>query len=141
MNKKRKIDDVLQSIFNLIQDAHNELDNSEKDNEVKNNLIIEKKSLININKDLIEEKLDINPKNRTGDWSNLEFKKIELNEVHNVKKDSESKKDNLRNNFSDDDVKRIFLDSLNNWQKKNLKNLTENIYQELIKESLKDRLK
>ena len=141
MNKKRKIDDVLQSIFNLIQDAHNELDNSEKDNEVKNNLIIEKKSLININKDLIEEKLDINPKNRTGDWSNLAFKKIELNEVHNVKKDSESKKDNLRNNFSDDDVKRIFLDSLNNWQKKNLKNLTKNIYQEFIKESLKDKLK
>jgi len=141
MNKKRKIDDVLESIFNLIQDAHNELEDSEKDNEIKNNLIIEKKSLININKDLIEEKLDINPKNRTGDWSDLEFKKIELNEVHKVKKDSESKKDNLINNFSDDYVKRIFLDSLNNWQKKNLKNLTENIYQEFIKESLKNKLK
>ena len=141
MNKKRKIDDVLESIFNLIQDAHSELEDSEKDNEIKNNLIIEKKSLININKDLIEEKLDINPKNKNGDWSDLEFKKIKLNEVHNVKKDSESKKDNLKNNFSDDYVKKIFLDSLNNWQKKNLKNLTENIYQELIKESLKDRLK
>ena len=141
MNKKRKINDVLESIFNLIQDAHNELENSEKDNEIKNNLIIEKKSSININKDLIEEKLDINPKNRTGDWSDLEFKKIGLNEVHNVKKDSESKKDNLKNNFSDDYVKKIFLDSLNNWQKKNLKNLTENIYQEFIKESLKDKLK
>ena len=93
MNKKRKIDDVLESIFNLIQDAHNELENSEKDNEIKNNLIIEKKGLVNINKDLIEEKLDINPKNRTGDWSDLEFKKIKLNEVHNVKNDSESKKE------------------------------------------------
>ena len=141
MNKKRKIDDVLESIFNLIQDAHNELEDSEKDNEIKNNLIIEKKSSININKDLIEEKLDIDPKNRTGDWSDLEFKKIGLNEVHNFKKDSESKKDNLKNNFSDDYVKKIFLDSLNNWQKKNLKNLTENIYQEFIKESLKDKLK
>ena len=141
MNKKRKIDDVLESICNLIQDAHNELENSEKDNEIKNNLIIEKKNLININKDLIEEKLDINPKNRTGDWSDLEFKKIKLNEVHNVKKDSESKKDNLKNNFSDDDVKKIFLDSLNDWQKKNLKNLTENIYQEFIKETLKNKLK
>ena len=141
MNKKRKIDDVLESIFNLIQDAHSELEDSEKDNEIKNNLIIEKKSLININKDLIEEKLDINPKNKNGDWSDLEFKKIKLNEVHNVKKDSESKKDNLKNNFSDDYVKKIFLDSLNNWQKKNLKNLTENIYQEFIKKSLKDKLK
>lgn len=141
MNKKRKIDDVLESIFNLIQDAHNELEDSEKDDEIKNNLIIEKKSSININKDLIEEKLDIDPKNRTGDWSDLEFKKIGLNEVHNFKKDSESKKDNLKNNFSDDYVKKIFLDSLNNWQKKNLKNLTENIYQEFIKESLKDKLK
>ena len=141
MNKKRKIDDVLQSIFNLIQDAHNELDVSEKDNEIKNNLIIEKKNSININKGLIEEKLDVNPKSRTGDWSNLEFKKIELNKVDNIKKDIESKKDNLKNNFSDDDVKKIFLDSLNNWRKKNLKNLTENIYQEFIKETLKDKLK
>jgi hypothetical protein len=64
-----------------------------------------------------------------------------LNEVHNFKKDIESKKDKLKNNFSDDDVKKIFLDSLNNWQKKNLKNLTKNIYQEFIKESLKDKLK
>ena len=141
MSKKRKIDDVLESIFNLIQDAHSELQDSEKDNDIKNNLIIEKKSSININKDLIEEKLDINPKNRTGDWSDLEFKKIELNKVDNIKKDIESKKDNLKNNFSDDDVKKIFLDSLNNRRKKNLKNLTENIYQEFIKETLKDKLK
>ncbi len=141
MNKKRKINDVLESIFNLIQDAHNELEVSEKGNEIKNNLIIEKKNSIDINKGLIEEKLDVNPKSRTGDWSNLEFKKIELNEVHNFKKDIESKKEKLKNNFSDDDVKKIFLDSLNNWQKKNLKNLTENIYQEFIKESLKDKLK
>ena len=41
MNKKRKIDDVLESIFNLIQDAHNELEDSEKGNEIKNNLAIE----------------------------------------------------------------------------------------------------
>ena len=141
MNKKRKINDVLESIFNLIQDAHNELDVSEKDNEIKNNLIREKKNSININKGLIEEKLDVNPKSRTGDWSNLEFKKIELNKVDNIKKDIESKKDNLKNNFSDDDVKKIFLDSLNNWQKKNLKNLTENIYQEFVKETLKNKLK
>ena len=72
---------------------------------------------------------------------NLEFKNIELNKVDDVKKEIESKKDNLKNNFSDDDVKKIFLDSLNNWRKKNLKNLTENIYQELIKETLKDKLK
>ena len=141
MNKKRKINDVLESIFNLIQDAHNELDVSEKDNEIKNNLIREKKNSININKGLIEEKLDVNPKSRTGDWSNLEFKKIELNKVDNIKKDIESKKDNLKNNFSDDDVKKIFLDSLNNWRKKNLKNLTENIYQEFVKETLKNKLK
>ena len=44
MNKKRKINDVLESIFNLIQDAHSELEDSEKNNEIKNNLIIEKKS-------------------------------------------------------------------------------------------------
>ena len=141
MNKKRKINDVLESIFNLIQDAHNELEDSEKGNEIKNNLAIEKKSSIDINKDLIDEKLDFNLNSRTGDWSNLEFKKIELNKVDNIKKDIESKKDNLKNNFSDDDVKKIFLDSLNNWRKKNLKNLTENIYQEFIKETLKDKLK
>ncbi|MAJ67556.1 MAG: hypothetical protein CMM89_05130 [Rickettsiales bacterium] len=141
MNKKRKIDDVLESIFNLIQDAHNELEDSEKGNEIKNNLAIEKKSSIDINKDLIDEKLDFNLNSRTGDWSNLEFKKIESNKVHYVNKNSELKRDNPKNNFSDDYIKKIFLDSLNNWQKKNLKNLTENIYQEFIKKSLKDKLK
>ena len=64
-----------------------------------------------------------------------------MNKVDDVKKEIESKKDNLKNNFSDDDVKKIFLDSLNNWQKKNLKNLTENIYQEFVKETLKNKLK
>lgn len=141
MNKKRKIDDVLESIFNLIQDAHNELEDSEKGNEIKNNLAIEKKSSIDINKDLIDEKLDFNLNSRTGDWSNLEFKKIESNKVRYVNKDGELKRDNPKNNFSDDYIKKIFLDSLNNWQKKNLKNLTENIYQEFIKKSLKDKLK
>ena len=141
MNKKRKINDVLESIFNLIQDAHNELDVSEKGNEINNNLIIEKKNSININKGLIDEKLDVNPKIRTGDWSNLEFKKIESNKVRYVNKDGELKRDNPKNNFSDDYVKKIFLDSLNNWQKKNLKNLTENIYQEFVKETLKNKLK
>ena len=43
MNKKRKINDVLESIFNLIQDAHNELKDSEKDSEIEKNLVIEKK--------------------------------------------------------------------------------------------------
>ena len=34
-----------------------------------------------------------------------------------------------------------FFDSLKDWNKKNLKNLTENTYQEIIKESLKKKLK
>ena len=41
MNKKRKIDDVLESIFTLIQDAHSELKKSEKNNEIPNNLTVD----------------------------------------------------------------------------------------------------
>ena len=141
MNKKRKIDDVLESIFNLIQDAHNELKESEKSNEIPNNLVIEKNNSVNTPENLIEKKLVISPKNRDGDWSDLKFKKIELTEDLNTSSNSNLKEHNLEHNFSDDHIRDVFLDSLNNWQKSNLKNLTENIYQEIVKESLKDRLK
>jgi len=141
MNKKRKIDDVLESIFNLIQDAHNELKESEKGNEIPNNLVIEKNNSVNTPENLIEKKLVISPKNRDGDWSDLKFKKIELTEDLNISSNSNLKEHNLEHNFSDDHIRDVFLDSLNNWQKSNLKNLTENIYQEIVKESLKDRLK
>ncbi len=40
MNKKRKVDDVLQSIFNLIQDANKELKESERNDQNHNNLLI-----------------------------------------------------------------------------------------------------
>lgn len=141
MNKKRKIDDVLESIFNLIQDAHNELKESKKGNEIPNNLVIEKNNSVNTPENLIEKKLVISPKNRDGDWSDLKFKKIELTEDLNTSSNSNLKEHNLEHNFSDDHIRDVFLDSLNNWQKSNLKNLTENIYQEIVKESLKDRLK
>ena len=50
-------------------------------------------------------------------------------------------KSNQEHWLSDDYIKKVFFDSLENWKKKNLKNLTENTYQEIIKESLKKKLK
>ena len=141
MNKKRKVDDVLESIFNLIQDAHKELKESEKNDQNHNNLLIEKEKSINIHKSLIKEKIVSNSKSRDGDWSNLNFKRIELTEDKNTTHDGKSAKIKQKHWLSDDYIKKVFFDSLENWKKKNLKNLTENTYQEIIKESLKKKLK
>ena len=46
MNKKRKVDDVLKSIFNLIQDAHKELKESEVIDQNHKNLLIKKEKSI-----------------------------------------------------------------------------------------------
>jgi len=136
MNKKRQVDDVLESIFNLIQDAHKELKDSEKIDQNHNHLLITKEKSINIDKSLIKEKIVRNSKGGDGDWSNLNFKRIEYTEDKNTTYNGESTKIQPEYWLSDDYIKKVFLDSLKNWKKKNLKNLTENIYQEIIKESL-----
>ena len=141
MNKKRKVDDVLQSIFNLIQDANKELKESERNDQNHNNLLIEKEKSINIHKNLIEEKIASNSKSRDGDWSNLNFKRIKFTEDKNTTNNIETKKIKQEHWLSDDYIKKVFFDSLRDWKKKNLKNLTENTYQEIIKESLKKKLK
>ena len=141
MNKKRKVDDVLESIFNLIQDAHKELKESEKNDQNHNNLLIEKEKSINIHKSLIKEKIVSNSKSIDGDWSNLNFKRIEFTKDKNTTYNGESTKIKQEHWLSDDYIKKVFFDSLENWKKKNLKNLTENTYQEIIKESLKKKLK
>ena len=141
MNKKRKVDDVLKSIFNLIQDAHKELKESEKNGQNQNNLLIAKEKSINIHKSLIKEKIVNNSKSSDSDWSNLTFKRIEFTEVKNNTYNDESSKIKPEHLLSDDYIKKVFLCSLENWKKKNLKNLTENTYQEIIKESLKKKLK
>ena len=140
MNKKRKVDDVLESIFNLIQDAQKELNKSEENDQNDNNLLIEKEKSINIHKSLIKEKITSNSKSRDYDWSNLNFKRIELTKDKNSTQ-SESKKIKPKYYLSEDYIEKVFLDSLKNWHEKNLKRLTENTYQEIIKESLKNKLK
>ena len=141
MNKKRKVDDVLKSIFNLIQDAHNELKESEVNDQNHKNLLIEKEKSINIHRSLIKEKIVSNSKSSDGDWSNLTFKRIEFTNDKNTNCNDESTKIKREHWPSDDYIKKVFLNSLENWKKKNLKNFTENIYQEIIKESLKKKLK
>ena len=141
MNKKRKVDDVLKSIFNLIQDAHKELKEYEQNGQNNNNLLIEKEKTINVHKSLIEEKKVSNSKSRDGDWSNLVFKRIEFTENKNTTYNGESTKIQPEYWLSDDYIKKVFFDSLKNWKKKNLKNFTEKTYQEIIKESLKKKLK
>ena len=141
MNKKRKVDDVLESIFNLIQEAHKELKESEKNGQNHNNLLIEKEKSINVHKSLIEEKKVSNSKSRDDDWSNLNFKRIEFTKYQNTTYNGESTKITQGHWLSDDNIKKVFFDSLKDWNKKNLKNLTENTYQEIIKESLKKKLK
>lgn len=141
MNKKRKVDDVLESIFNLIQDAYKELKESEKNDQNHNNLLIGKEKSINIHKSLIKEKIASNSKSRDGDWSNLNFKRVKFIEDKNTTHKAESKKIKPEPSISKDYIEKVFFDSLKNWQEKNLKKLTEKTYQEIIKESLKNKLK
>ena len=141
MNKKRKVDDVLKSIFNLIQDAHKELKESEVNDQNHKNLLIEKEKSINIHRSLIKEKIVSNSKSSDSDWSNLTFKRIEFTNDKNTNCNDESTKIKTEYWPSDDYIKKVFLNSLENWKKKNLKNFTEKTYQEIIKESLKKKLK
>ena len=141
MNKKRKVDDVLKSIFNLIQDAHKELKESEVNDQNHKKLLIEKEKSINIHRSLIKEKIVSNSKSSDSDWSNLTFKRIEFTKDKNTNRNDESTKIKPENWPSDDCIKKVFLNSLENWKKKNLKNFTESTYQEIIKESLKKKLK
>ena len=141
MNKKRKVDDVLESIFNLIRDANKELKESEENYQNHNKLLIEKEKSIDIHKNLIEEEIVSDSKSRDGDWSNLNFKKIESTEDKNTTHNGESTKIKQEHWLSDDFIKKVFFDSLKDWEKKNLKNLTENTSQEIIRESLKKNLK
>ena len=141
MNKKRKVDDVLESIFNLIQDAYKELKESEKNDQNHKNLLIKKEKSINIHKSLIKEKIASNSKSRDGDWSNLNFKRVEFTEDKNTTYNGESKKIKPDHSIFEDYIEKVFFDSLKNWREKNLKKLTENTYQEIIKESLKNKLK
>ena len=134
MNKKRKVDDVLESIFNLIQDAHKELKEFEQNDQYHNNLLIENEKSINIHKSLIKEKVLSNSKSRDGDWSNLNFKRIELTEDKNTAHNVESTKIKAEHWLSDDYIKKVFLIHLKIGRKKS-KNLTENTYQEIIKKA------
>lgn len=138
MNKKRKVDDVLRSIFTLIQDAHNEL---EKNDQINNNSLIKEENSINIHKNIIKEKLVSYSKTREGDWSNLNFKRIDSTDDKIITQNNESKEIKPEYSVSEDYIEKVFLNVLSSWQKKNLKNLTEDIYQEIIKESLKNKLK
>ena len=139
MNKKRKLMMFL-NLFLIDSRAHNELKESEKNDKNHNNLLIEKENSINIHKNLIKEKSIGNPLSRDGDWSNLTFNKIEFTKDKNVNRNIESKKIQPENFLADNNVEKVFLDSLKNWQKKNLKNLTESTYQEIVKE-IKKKLK
>ena len=141
MNKKRKVDDVLESIFNLVQDAHKELKESEKNDQNHNNLLVEKEKSIKTHKTLINTKIVSNSKTIDGDWSNLNFKRIELTKDKDITYNGKSTKIKQEHWLSDDYIEKVFFDSLEDWKKKNLKNLTENTYQEVIKESLKKKLK
>ena len=138
MIKKRKVDDVLRCIFTLIQDAHNEL---EKNDQINNNSLIKEENSINIHKNIIKEKLVSYSKTREGDWSNLNFKRIDSTDDKIITQNNESKEIKPEYSVSEDYIEKVFLNVLSSWQKKNLKNLTEDIYQEIIKESLKNKLK
>ncbi len=76
----------------MIQDAHNELKESEKIDQNHKNLLIEKEKSINIHRSLIKEKIVSNSKSSDSDWSNLTFKRIEFANDKNTNCNDESTK-------------------------------------------------
>ena len=141
MNKKRRIDDVIESILNLIQEAYYEFENPKKIKESQDAILIEKTNQADTQDIIIDDNLKSNLKKSNSDWSNIKFKK-NLPDTDSEKLNVDNlNKQKIHFNINDSVIKEIFLESLVSWQKKHLKSLTENIYQEIVKENLKKKLK
>ena len=95
---------------------HKKLKESEKMIKIITTLV-EKEKSINIHKSLIKEKIISNSKSRDGDWSNLNFKRIEFTKIK-ILLNSESTKIKPDIGFLIDYIKKFFLIHLKIGRKK-----------------------
>ena len=137
MNKKDEINEIISSIFSLIEEAKLELNENQNFAETSERKFNNRKEILTIDsyKDLSDttQKTD-------KDWSHIDFgsciktKDLTKNPSHINNTDKESDNFNLL-------VEKVFENSIKSWEKKNLRKLAENVYQELSKENFKNILK
>ena len=88
-------------------------------------------------KDISKKKSSQERKEGIDDWSSLKF--ISSSNIKSL--NTKVRDHDLSNIDLEKKIRDIFIDSLETWQKKNLKKLLDNIYQDLVKENLKNKLK
>ena len=137
MNKKDEINEIISSIFSLIEEAKLELNENQNFAETSERKFNNRKEILTIDsyKDLSDT-----TKKTDKDWSHIDFgscikpKDLTKNPSQINNTDKESDNFNLL-------VEKVFENSINSWEKKNLRKLAENVYQELSKENFKNILK
>ena len=151
MNNQKKIEEILYSIQELILEAKNEekLDllqtteiielnkiNQSKAENLENNYDYNKKTHVNklIKTKHLEVDTTKNNSYLTSSWKNLSFKKCQ-------EKIPSSSLTNISRHSFENEIEKIFRDSLSFWVKKNLPDLIKNETALHTKKILEDKLK
>ena len=138
MNKKIELNKLINSIFKLINEAKFDISKVDNTNMLENEQIISDPKYIKTSyKDISKKKLSQERKEGIDDWSSLKF--ISSSNIKSL--NTKVRDHDLSNIDLEKKIRDIFIDSLETWQKKNLKKLLDNIYQDLVKENLKNKLK
>ena len=138
MNKKIELNKLINSIFKLINEAKFDISKVDNTNMLENEQIISDPKYIKTSyKDISKKKLSQERKEGIDDWSSLKF--ISSSYIKSL--DTKVRDHDLSNIDLEKKIRDIFIDSLETWQKKNLKKLLDKIYQDLVKENLKNKLK
>lgn len=151
MNNQKKIEEILYSIQELILEAKNEekLDllqtteiielnkiHQSKTENLENNQGFKKQT--HVNKLIKTTHLEVDPtKNNsylTSSWKDLSFKKCQ-------EKVTSSSLTNINRHSFENEIEKIFRDSLSFWVKKNLPDLIKNETAQHTKKILEDKLK
>ena len=138
MNKKIELNKLINSIFKLINEAKFDISKVDNTNMLENEQIISDPKYIKTSyKDISKKKLSQERKEGIDDWSSLK-----LISSSNIKSLNTKVRDHDLSNIDlEKKIRDIFIDSLETWQKKYLKKLLDKIYQDLVKENLKNKLK
>ena len=138
MNKKIELNKLINSIFKLINEAKFDISKVDNTNILENEQIISDPKYIKTSyKDISKKKSSQERKEGIDDWSSLKF--ISSSNIKSL--NTKVRDHDLSNIDLEKKIRDIFIDSLETWQKKNLKKLLDNIYQDLVKENLKNKLK
>ena len=141
MNDQRNADEVLKSIFNLIRDAKEELSvNNHLDIKIDDKNL---NTIDNPKKNQLDkvQSIEIKKSNdsQNSNWSNINFRSIKFK--GNDQKILELEGQNKKDSDFEEILLKTFHSEIENWQKKNLKRIIDEVYNQYTNEKLKKRLK